>query len=87
MMSYFVMMTSQVFGTPNAAKLLSILRKMLLIERDTPTGDIIWNGLETMTESALKIYSEQQSHRVVSSGNNNYSETSLIRTHLKRNTS
>ena len=58
----------QVFGTPNAAKLLVILRKMLLIERDTPTGDVIWSGLETMTEAALKIYSEQQAQRVVTSG-------------------
>ena len=41
---------------------------MLLIERDTPTGDIIWNGLETMTEAALKIYSDQQAQRVVTSG-------------------
>ncbi|CAI8040740.1 Inverted formin-2 [Geodia barretti] len=63
----FSALFEKVFGTPNAAKLLVILRKMLLIERDTPTGDIIWNGLETMTEAALKIYSDQQAQRVVTS--------------------
>jgi hypothetical protein len=63
----FSALFEKVFGTPNAAKLLVILRKMLLIERDTPTGDVIWNGLETMTEAALKIYSEQQAQRVVTS--------------------
>ena len=56
------------FGTPNASKLLSILQKMLLIDRDTPTGDITWDGLETMTEAALKIYSEQQAQRIANSG-------------------
>ena len=56
------------FGTPNATKLLSILQKMLLIDRDTPTGDITWDGLETMKEAALKIYSEQQAQRIANSG-------------------
>jgi hypothetical protein len=60
----FSALFQKVFGTPNAAKLLSILQKMLLIDRDTPTGDITWNGLETMAESALKIYSDQQAQRI-----------------------
>ena len=58
----------KVFRTPNSTKLLSILHKMLLIERDTATSDITWNGLEAMTDAALKIYSDQQAQRIATSG-------------------
>ena len=58
----------KVFRTPNSTKLLSILHKMLLIERDTATSDIIWNGVEAMTDAALKIYSDQQAQRIATSG-------------------
>ena len=64
----FFNLVCKVFRTPNSTKLLSILHKMLLIERDTPSGDITWSGLETMADAALKIYSEQQEHRVATSG-------------------
>ena len=56
------------FGTPNSTKLLGILQKMLLIDRDTPTSDMAWSGLERMTEAALKIYTEQQAERIAASG-------------------
>ena len=65
---YIHVHTLQVFGTPNSTKLLGILQKMLLIDRDTPVSDVAWSGLERMTEAALKMHTEQQGERIATSG-------------------
>ena len=63
-LSFFVYLLLQFFSTEHSAALLSVLHKLLLLERDSPTTGPAFAALNRFMENALTITEPGQADRV-----------------------
>ena len=55
---------SQFFGTPQSATLLSVLQKLLVIDRDSPKTEAVFSSLDKFLDSAIAMSDPNQVDRV-----------------------
>ena len=54
----------QFFDTPHSASLLSVLQKLLVIDRDSPTTEAVFTSLDKFLDSAIAMSDPSQAERV-----------------------